>query len=146
MWLQAARDAGAALKLANSLPGVNTDGDRVKWGKDTKLDNKVQLTAYPDCIDNDLHGLRAFVRDKLDGVVSGVHVLPFYPSSADRGFAPLTYKEVDENVGDWEAVQAIGEGGDLCVDFMVNHTSAQSAEFQDFLKKGDQVCTPHARL
>ena len=85
---------GAAWELANSLPGANIVDDRVKWGEDTKLKNQVQLSAYPDCIGGDLKGLRSFVQKQLDGVVGGVHVLPFYPSSADRGFAPLTYKEV----------------------------------------------------
>lgn len=54
---------------------------------------QVQLSAYPDCIGGDLKGLSKFVTEHLGGVVGGVHVLPFYPSSADRGFAPLTYKE-----------------------------------------------------
>ena len=85
---------GAAWELANSLPGANIVDDRVKWGEDTKLKNQVQLSAYPDCIGGDLKGLRSFVQKQLNGVVGGVHVLPFYPSSADRGFAPLTYKEV----------------------------------------------------
>lgn len=28
------------------------------------------------------------------GAVGGLHLLPFYPSSGDGGFAPITYKEV----------------------------------------------------
>jgi Alpha amylase, catalytic domain len=82
--------------------------------------------------------MQAFV-EELGDIVGGVHVLPFYPSSADRGFAPLTYKQVDERFGDWSSIEAIAEDHDVCVDFMVNHTSAQSAEFQDFLAKGDEV-------
>lgn len=68
-----------------------------------------------------------------------MHVLPFYPSSADRGFAPLTYKQVDPAFGDWSDIQALREDLDVCVDFMVNHISAQSEQFQDFVEKGDEV-------
>lgn len=75
----------------------------------------------------------------LSGVVGGVHVLPFYPSSADRGFAPLTYKEVSPEFGAWEDIDNMGDGLDLCMDFMVNHISAQSEQFKDFKEKGDAV-------
>ena len=47
--------------------------------------------------------------------------------------------QVDPKVGGWDAVNAIQDGKDLCVDFMVNHTSAQSKEFKDFIEKGDKV-------
>ena len=34
----------------------------------------------------------------LDGLFRGVHILPPFPSSGDRGFAPLTYEEIDPRV------------------------------------------------
>jgi glycosidase len=84
---------------------------------------------------------------QLKGVIGGVHVLPFYPSSADRGFAPLTYMEVDPDFGTWDDIHKLGQGRDLCMDFMVNHISAQSEWFKDFKEKGDKArsmfsCTP----
>ena len=82
--------------------------------------------------------MQSFVKKNLKDVVSGVHVLPFYPSSADRGYAPLTYKEVDSQYGGWPDIEAIAQNGDLCVDFMVNHMSAQSPEFKDFVEKHDK--------
>lgn len=72
--------------------------------------------------------------------MGGVHVLPFYPSSADRGFAPLTYKQVDPSFGKWRDISALRQRLDVCVDFMVNHISAQSEQFKDFVEKGDEVC------
>ena len=36
------------------------------------------------------------------GTVDGVHILPFFPSSTDRGFAPLRYDQVDEAFGDFD--------------------------------------------
>ena len=103
--MQEARQHGVSIQLANALPGVNTDGDRVHWGKDTTLKNQVQLSTYPDTIGGNIEHLAQFVDKYLDGVVHGVHVLPFYPSSADRGFAPLTYREVDPQFGTWEQVR-----------------------------------------
>jgi hypothetical protein len=142
MGLREGRKESAAMLLANQLPGRNTAEDRVVWGKDTKLLNQIQLSAYPDCIGGNLAVLESFIGNHLSGVVGGVHVLPFYPSSADRGFAPLTYKEVDPVFGTWDSIQSVAARGDLCVDFMVNHISAQSEQFKDFVEKGDQVDFP----
>lgn len=46
--------------LAYQLPGRNTHTDRIRWGVDTRLRNKVQLSTYPDCIGGDLPGLTKF--------------------------------------------------------------------------------------
>lgn len=67
-----------------------------------------------------------------------MHILPFFPSSADRGFAPMCYDQVDPNFGTFADVEAIGKDYYLMFDFMVNHISAHSAYFQDFLQKKDQ--------
>ncbi len=69
--------------------------------------------------------------------VGGVHILPFYPSSADRGFAPMRYDKVDEAFGTFEDIDKLGEDYYLMFDFMVNHISAHSEYFQDFLKNKD---------
>ncbi|KKO53002.1 sugar phosphorylase [Paenibacillus sp. DMB20] len=66
----------------------------------------------------------------------GIHILPPFPSSGDRGFAPLTYLEIEPSFGSWEDIRAIGDHFDILVDLMVNHISRQSPYFQDFLAKG----------
>jgi sucrose phosphorylase len=101
-----------------------------------KLNNKVQLITYPDSLGRNLLELHWVLRKYLRKRIGGIHLLPFYPSSADRGFAPLTYDEVDPNFGSWRDVEKIGEDFDLIVDFMVNHISRQSVYFQDYLEKG----------
>jgi glucosylglycerol phosphorylase (configuration-retaining) len=96
--------------------------------------------VYPNAIGNKICYLRRFLDDRrIEGALGGVHILPFYPSSADRGFAPLTHEKVDEQFGTWEDIDAIAEDFDLCVDYMVNHTSAESEEFRDFEAKGAEV-------
>lgn len=99
--------------------------------------NGVQLITYADSLGGDLKQLARFMETHGEKTLSGVHVLPFFPSSADRGFAPTTYQEVDPVYGDWADVEAIASKADLAVDFMANHLSQQSHEFQDFLEKGD---------
>ncbi len=39
------------------------------------------------------------------GAISGLHLLPIYPSSGDGGFAPLTYQDVDPKFGTWDDVK-----------------------------------------
>jgi len=34
------------------------------------------------------------------GAIGSVHLLPIYPSTGDRGFAPVTYQEVDPKFGE----------------------------------------------
>jgi len=55
------------------------------------LKNQIQLIVYPDSLGSDLVELHYVLRRYLSRAVGGVHLLPFCPSSADRGFAPLTY-------------------------------------------------------
>lgn len=100
------------------------------------LQNKVQIITYPDSMGGNLLTLHYCLRKFLMNAVGGVHILPFFPSSADRGFAPSTYDEVDPQFGNWDDVEKIGADFDLTVDFMVNHISRQSVFFQDYLEKG----------
>lgn len=99
--------------------------------------NKAQLISYPDSMGGSLRGLREAVLRHFPGCFSGgVHVLPPYPSSGDRGFAPLGYAEIDPRFGTWEDIAALGDVGPVMLDLMVNHVSRRSACFQDFLQKG----------
>jgi sucrose phosphorylase len=99
--------------------------------------NQVQLITYPDSLGGDLkalhHVLNTYFSDIFKG---GVHILPPFPSSGDRGFAPLSYLEIEPSFGTWEDIKAIGENFDVLIDLMVNHISGQSTYFQDFLEKG----------
>jgi len=103
----------------------------------TRLQNKVQLIAYPDSMGNDLKDLRYVLKKYIKNSVGGVHILPFYPSSADRGFAPLTHMKVDHKFGDWDDIRHIAKEYDLIADLIANHVSSESEYFKDFLEKGD---------
>lgn len=99
--------------------------------------NQVQLITYPDSLGGDLKTLNDVLLKYFSDVFKGgVHILPPFPSSGDRGFAPLTYLEIEPKFGTWEDIRRIGENFDVLLDLMVNHISRQSAFFQDFLKYG----------
>ncbi|MFB6465531.1 sucrose phosphorylase [Cytobacillus sp. Hz8] len=99
--------------------------------------NQVQLITYPDSMGGNLKTLnQVLLKHFSDIFKGGVHILPPFPSSGDRGFAPLTYLKIDPDFGSWEDIKEIGKNFDVLVDLMVNHISRKSEYFQDFLKKG----------
>jgi len=102
------------------------------------LQNKVQLITYPDSLGHDLAELHYVLQKYVGNAIGGLHLLPFFPSSADRGFSPLTYDRVDAAFGNWRDIEKLGADYDLMVDFMVNHISRQSRFFQDYLEKGSR--------
>lgn len=101
------------------------------------IKNQVQLITYPDSLGGNLKTLHEILlKHFADTFLGGVHILPPFPSSGDRGFAPLTYLEIEPSFGNWADIRQIGEKFDIVVDLMVNHISRQSPLFQDFVKKG----------
>ena len=99
--------------------------------------NKVQLITYPDSLGGSLRGLdetlSRFFPDLFQG---GIHILPPFPSSGDRGFAPLTYLEIDPAFGSWDDIRRLAERYDILLDLMVNHISSKSTFFADFVAHG----------
>jgi glycosidase len=81
-----------------------------------------------------LHTLGEFLEEHAAGAVSGVHVLPFYPSSSDDGFSVIDYRTVDPALGTWDDVCRLGRRFDLMFDAVFNHVSARSEWFQGFLR------------
>ena len=74
-----------------------------------KIKNEAMLITYPDSLGNNLQDLEQVLDTHLKGVVGGVHILPFFPSSGDRGFSPMDYTKVDERFGGWEDIKRISE-------------------------------------
>jgi sucrose phosphorylase len=103
-----------------------------------KLDNKIMLITYADSMGKNLKELHSVLNKHYKDAVGGVHILPFFPSSADRGFAPMCYDTVDPSFGDFSDIEAIGKEYYLMFDFMVNHISASSEYFKDFIAKKDE--------
>ena len=108
------------------------------------VDPRPQLLTYPDSLGGSLGAIADLLEGPLDGLFRGVHVLPPFPSSADRGFAPVAYQDIDPRFGSWEDIGRISRRHDVLLDLMINHISRQSEEFRDFLQRGRR--SPHADL
>ncbi len=80
-----------------------------------------------------LKTLAGFCSQHLAGVVSSLHILPFYPYSSDDGFSVIDFRRVDPALGSWEDILALGRNFRLMFDAVINHVSAESAWFQGFL-------------
>lgn len=101
------------------------------------IKNQVQLITYPDSLGGNLSTLQVVLQKYFTDICpGGIHILPPFPSSGDRGFAPLTYLEIDPAHGTWDDIRRIGEDFDILLDLMVNHISQQSVYFQDVLQHG----------
>ena len=101
------------------------------------IENKAMLITYADSMGTDLKALDRVLDKHFAGVFGGVHVLPFFPSSGDRGFAVVNYDIVDPAFGTWEDIDRLGEKYYLMADFMLNHVSIRSEEFKDYMKNGE---------
>lgn len=96
------------------------------------------LISYGDSIvgpgKKPLQYLKQFLDDQCAGVISAVHVLPFYPFSSDDGFSVIDYRAVRDDLGDWQDIQSIAEDYRLMVDLVINHISAESDWFQEYCR------------
>ena len=112
----------------------------VRYGgrMEINMKNEIMLITYGDSLGKNFRELEQILDRHYKGAVGSVHILPFFPSSADRGFAPLCYTETDEKFGTFDDLERIGKKYDLMYDFMVNHISAHSSYYLDFKEKKDR--------
>jgi len=80
-----------------------------------------------------LQTLTEFCQKYLQGVLGGVHILPFYPWSSDDGFSVMDYRIVDPGLGNWQNIEQLKDNFRLMFDGVINHMSAQGEWFQKFL-------------
>ena len=74
----------------------------------------------------------------MKGAFSSFYILPsLFNTDLDRGFSVIDYgiNGVIAKEEDLEALQSMGI--DLKLDFILNHLSVQSPQFQDLVEKGD---------
>ena len=55
------------------------------------MKNEVMLITYGDSLGKNFKELEQILDEHYQGAIGSVHILPFFPSSADRGFAPMCY-------------------------------------------------------
>jgi sucrose phosphorylase len=104
------------------------------------MKNQVQLVTYVDRIGcKNISELKDLLNTQLKDLFGGVHILPFfYPiDGEDAGFDPIDHQQVDPRLGDWNDVKNLSGSVDVMADLIVNHMSADSAEFKDFIQNGE---------
>ena len=98
------------------------------------------LNAYPDSMGGTLGDItRILSSDDLKGTFSSFYILPsLYHSDLDRGFSVIDYS-LEDSLAKKEDLNALqGMGIDLKLDFILNHASVQSPQFQDLVAKGEE--------
>jgi len=79
-----------------------------------------------------LSTLHKFLDDYLGDVISGLHILPFYPYSSDDGFSVIDYRRVDSKLGGWDDIRELSQHYALMFDAVINHISRQSEWFEAY--------------
>lgn len=101
--------------------------------------SKPMLNAYPDSVGGTLTDIISFLkRPELENVFGSFYILPsIFNTDLDRGFSVIDYGLNEllakkENLEDLELLHI-----DLKFDFILNHASVLSKQFQDILKNGE---------
>ena len=98
-----------------------TDSSETKWSERDAL-----LICYPDQLTEDGSSPLSTLKSALGEIDDGfsiVHVLPFFPSSSDGGFAIIDHLEVAENLGNWSQISSISSNMRVMADLVLNHVS-----------------------
>ena len=97
------------------------------------------LNLYPDSLGANLSEAAAFLaKDAVRGTFSALYVLPsLFHTDLDRGFSVIDYG-IEASLASQADLDAIRAGGvSLKLDFVLNHASVQSPQFQDMIARGD---------
>lgn len=112
-----------------------------KWRKEDRLMNiGPMLNVYPDSMGGTLDDIAAFLqKTEMKDVFSSCYILPsIFHTDLDRGFSVIDYS-LNKMLASREALDQLeGLGIDLKLDFILNHASVLSGQFQDILKNGDK--------
>jgi sucrose phosphorylase len=98
------------------------------------------LNAYPDSIGGTLGDIIKFLQTPgLENVFQSFYVLPsIFNTDLDRGFSVIDY-ELNELYASLEDLKDLNKLGiTLKFDFVLNHSSVLSGQFQDILKNGEK--------
>jgi len=99
----------------------------------------VFLITYGDTLNKKgelpLKTLYEFAMRHFKNVFSTIHILPFCPFSSDDGFSVIDFFAVNPELGDWKDIRRLGSEFQLMFDLVLNHVSAKSMWFQNYLKE-----------
>ena len=102
-------------------------------------DNGPMLNAYPDSMGGRLSDVVGFLeKPEMEDSFQSFYILPsIFNTDLDRGFAVIDY-DINREMGseqDLERLRALGIN--LKLDFILNHASVLSPQFQDLIRNGE---------
>lgn len=103
-------------------------------------DIKPIFNLYPDSIGNNLKDYISLLEDtELKNAFGSTYILPsIFNSDLDRGFSVIDY-ELNHLFATKEDLKKLNRLGiNLMFDFVLNHLSVLSEQFQDLLEKGEK--------
>ncbi len=104
------------------------------------MEQGAMLNIYPDSLGGDLsHFVRHLRHPAMDQAFQSVYILPsLFHSDLDRGFSVISY-DLNRTLASPEDLDALREmRKQLKLDFVLNHASVLSPQFQDLLKNGEK--------
>ncbi len=103
--------------------------------------SSVVLITYPDSIyrkdESTLKTLTEFVKNRLSGLSSVIHVLPFLPSTSDGGFAVSNHEKIEDKFGNWNDLKDLSSKHKIMADLVLNHVSSSHPWVHQFIKSED---------
>ena len=129
--------AHARIIVAKSGELLDHDGYLTVMGADLPGAGTM-LNVYPDSIGGTLADLVQFVRrPELKGAFSSAYLLPtVFNTDLDRGFSVIDYTLSEQFATAADLSALAGEGIDFTFDFILNHASVLSPQFQDVIAHG----------
>ena len=109
-------------------------------GENNRIDSGPMLNAYPDSMGGTLGDIVDLLKkEEFQNVFSSFYILPsVFHTDLDRGFSVIDYS-LNKMLAKREDLKALETlGVNLKLDFILNHASVLSPQFQDLLKKGEE--------
>ena len=103
------------------------------------MNSGAMLNAYPDSLGGRLESaVRLLQRPELKDAFRSFYILPsLFNTDLDRGFSIISY-DISRELADARDLSALRAMGiDLKLDFVLNHLSVLSPQFQDVVKNGE---------
>jgi len=119
----------------------------IEWEQSFRPEERITekdaiLITYGDLIrdghQKPLQILEELSNQYLHNAFNTIHILPFFPSSSDRGFAVIDFDEVDHQLGTWDDILDLKANFKIMFDGVFNHVSSKSRWFQRFLNQNPE--------
>ena len=120
------------IETQNDMPQhITEDGE--SWSQST-----IVMITYADTIEDKnslpINSINKFLETHCADTFEIVHILPFFPSSSDKGFSVKDYYSVHHQFGQWNDILRISKEFGVMADVVINHGSSESLWFKNFIK------------